>query len=178
MIPEPVKIKKILYATDLSENARLAWSYAVDLANKYCAQLVILHVLDKIPEIVDSWVVGYIGAEQWEELKSSYDEETEKVLMRERRGREFMHKILSHLKDENRTCYSQATEIEDEAVVRRGNPVQKILETAEEKECDMIVMGSHGHGNLLDAMLGVTANRIIRRSTIPVMVVRIEKDKE
>ena len=38
-----VDIKRILYATDLSENARYAMAYAVSLANTYCAQITILH---------------------------------------------------------------------------------------------------------------------------------------
>ena len=39
-------IKKILYATDLSENARYAFGYAVSLANQYDAKITILHVLE------------------------------------------------------------------------------------------------------------------------------------
>ena len=45
MIPE---IKKILYATDLSENARFAFGYAASLANRYGAQIVMLHVIEEI----------------------------------------------------------------------------------------------------------------------------------
>lgn len=40
-----VKIRRILYATDLSENARIAFTYAVSLAEQYDAQIVILHAL-------------------------------------------------------------------------------------------------------------------------------------
>jgi len=42
MLPE---IRKILYATDLSENARHAFGYAVSLANRYGAGITIMHVL-------------------------------------------------------------------------------------------------------------------------------------
>ena len=44
MLVPKVEIQKILYATDLSENARHAFGYAVSLANMYEAQLVILYV--------------------------------------------------------------------------------------------------------------------------------------
>jgi len=40
------QIKKILYATDLSENARYAFAYAASLANQYGAGVTILHVLE------------------------------------------------------------------------------------------------------------------------------------
>ena len=45
MIPE---IKKILYTTDLSQNARHAFSYAASIANRYGAGVTILHVLEDI----------------------------------------------------------------------------------------------------------------------------------
>ena len=64
-----VNIKKILYATDLSDNARLAFAYAVSLANLYGAGLTLLHVLPEIPALLDNSVVGYISAERWEEIK-------------------------------------------------------------------------------------------------------------
>ena len=42
-----VKIENILYATDLSDSARHAFSYALSLANMYKANLILLHVLQK-----------------------------------------------------------------------------------------------------------------------------------
>ncbi|RLF56739.1 MAG: universal stress protein, partial [Thermoplasmata archaeon] len=44
MVPE---IKKILYPTDLSKNARYAFSYAASMANHYGAGVTILHVLEE-----------------------------------------------------------------------------------------------------------------------------------
>src|SRR4030042_558009 len=45
MIP---KIKKILYATDLSKNSEYAFYYAVDMAKKHDAEIVILHAIEPI----------------------------------------------------------------------------------------------------------------------------------
>ena len=50
--------------------------------------------------------------------------------------------------------------------------VDIILEVAEEKGVDLIVMGTHGYGMVKDALMGGTARRIVRRCNIPVMVVR------
>ena len=44
-----IQIKKILYATDLSETAVHSFAYAVSLANMYDAGITILHVLAEIP---------------------------------------------------------------------------------------------------------------------------------
>jgi nucleotide-binding universal stress UspA family protein len=46
MIP---KIKKILYATDLSKNSVYAFRYAIDMAQKLDARIIILHVIEPIP---------------------------------------------------------------------------------------------------------------------------------
>ena len=45
MLPQ---IKNILYATDLSDNARHALAYAASLAHRYGAKMIILHLLDEI----------------------------------------------------------------------------------------------------------------------------------
>ncbi|MBC8246357.1 MAG: universal stress protein, partial [Deltaproteobacteria bacterium] len=63
-----------------------------------------------------------------------------------------------------------------DTVVLWGNPVEQILLQAAERNCDLIVMGTHGHGTLADVMIGSTARRVIRRSKIPVLVVRLPED--
>ena len=57
MIPQ---IKKILYATDLSKNAAYAFFYAVDMAKKYNASIVILHVVEPIPHVYTEVGVGVL----------------------------------------------------------------------------------------------------------------------
>ena len=58
-------------------------------------------------------------------------------------------------------------------IVKTGHPVDQIIHYAEKKECDMVVMGSRGHGILSEAMLGNTSRRVLRRCTKPVLVVRL-----
>jgi len=53
MILPKVDVKKILYATDLSENARYAFAYAVSLADLYNAALTIIHLLPEVPALLD-----------------------------------------------------------------------------------------------------------------------------
>ena len=53
MIPPKVEVKKILYATDLSENARFAFAYAVSLADLYNAAITIIHLLPEVPALLD-----------------------------------------------------------------------------------------------------------------------------
>ena len=168
-----VEVKKILYATDLSESARYAFAYAVSLADLYNAGITMIHVLPEVPDILDKNVIGYISADRWEEIKSQNVDETKDVLIGKRRDhlaiREALHQFSENVKDSH-ASKGFAT---DDIVVVRGNPVEQILTQAEETSCDLIVMGTHGHGTLADTMMGSTARRVLRRSTKPVLVVRL-----
>ncbi len=172
-----VEIKRILYATDLSENARYAMAYAVSLANTYCAQIVILHVIDEAPDYVDAGVEGYIGADEWEAIKKRNLDETRKTLTGKKRDNRMVREVLERFCQNLRPGTNDHEAAMDETVIKMGSPVAQILETAEEKNCDLIVMGTHGRGALLDAMLGSTTNRVTRRSRIPVLSVRLPDKK-
>ena len=58
-----------------------------------------------------------------------------------------------------------------DVLVERGNPVKIILKVAEEKNCDLVVMGFTGRGTLEDAAIGSTVNRVLHKSKLPVLVV-------
>ena len=176
MIPPKVEVKKILYATDLSENARFAFAYAVSLADLYNAAITILHVLPEVPELLDQSVIGYISAERWEEIKSQHFKEAKEALIGKKREHLAVKEALHHFSETVKEGQEGEGFITDDIIVERGNPVEQILKHAEERSCDLIVMGTHGHGTLEDVMLGSTARRVIRRSKIPVLVVRLPEE--
>jgi nucleotide-binding universal stress UspA family protein len=168
-----VNIKRILYATDLSENARYAMAYAVSMANTYCAQIIILHVIDETPEFVDAHVVGYIGAGDWEDIKKRNVDEAREALIGKRRDNAMIHEVLDRFCQNLRPGSNDHETAMDETVIKTGNPVTEILSTAEEKHCDLIIMGTHGRGALMDTMMGSTTSRVLRRSKVPVLSVRL-----
>ncbi|MGD9016807.1 MAG: universal stress protein [Desulfobacterales bacterium] len=174
-LPE-IQIRRILYPTDLSDGARQAFAYAVNLANQYCAQLIILHVVDTTPEMVDHHVIGYIGAEEWEKIKQNNIDETREILIGKRRGETAIREVLDRFCANLRPGSDDQVGAMDETLVVQGNPVKEILKTAKEKSCDLIVMGSHGQGALMDAMMGSTTSRVLRRSQTPVLVVRLPEE--
>ena len=159
IIPE---IKKILYATDLSENARYSFRYAVSLSHRYDASLTILNVLEVRTGYVYD-LSNYLGAEKWEEIKKSHDEETLKTI--ETRLTDFCEEVAA----EDDSCRF----IVDAVVVKRGNPVEEIVLQAESEDFDILVMGTHGHKPLADMMMGSTARRVLQRCKIPVLAVRL-----
>jgi nucleotide-binding universal stress UspA family protein len=171
-----VEVKKILYATDLSKNARYAFAYAVSLADLYHAGITMIHVLPDVPDIIDKNIVGYISADRWEKIKSQNVDEAKEALIGKRRDhlaiRDALHQFSQDVKD----SHESTSFVTDNIVVVRGNPVEQILTQAEEANCDLIVMGTHGHGTLADSMMGSTARRVLRRSTKPVLVVRLPEE--
>ncbi len=169
----PVSIKRILYATDLSANARYAMSYAVSLANAYGAQIIILHVIDETPEYVDAHVAGYIEASEWDDIKKRNVDETREVLIGKKRDNAMVREVLDRFCQNLRPGTDDHEAAVDETVIKGGNPVAQILATAEEKRCDLIVMGTHGRSALMDTMMGSTTSRVSRRSKIPVLTVRL-----
>jgi nucleotide-binding universal stress UspA family protein len=171
-----VKIENILYATDLSDNARYAFSYALSLADLYEANLILLHVLPETPALVDKNVIGYIGEKQWESIKQRHFQDAKEALIGKRRDHTIVNEIIDQFRKDAKAGLGSHSIPSDEVLVKKGNPVEIILETADENNCDLIVMGTHGRGSLADTMMGSTARRVVRRSQKPVLVVRLPED--
>ena len=61
-----------------------------------------------------------------------------------------------------------------ETAVERGVPHEAILEYAAENDADAIVMATHGRTGVERFLLGSVTERVVRRSPVPVLVVRVE----
>ena len=59
-----------------------------------------------------------------------------------------------------------------ETLLTHGRPARRILEVAEERGCDLIVMGAHGHGRLHHALIGSVSDSVLRVSRLPVLLMR------
>ncbi len=162
MIPE---IKKILYATDMSENARFAFGYAVSLANRYDAKIVVLHVIEDVSSQMNAQVADLLGAEKWQELQRIRKKEVVETLVKK------LEAFCSETAAADNACPFTMPDIK----VRKGHSVEEIIAESIASDYDIIVMGTHGHGILAGAMMGSTAMRVVRRSHVPVMVIRLPK---
>ena len=56
--------------------------------------------------------------------------------------------------------------------------MEEILKQSQERNCDLIVMGTHGHGVIEEAIIGSTARKVLRRSKTPVLVVRLPDEED
>ena len=172
MILPTVEIKKILYTSDLSESAFHAFAYAVSLANQYDAGITILNVLIEDPDI-ESKVAPFIADSEWEEIKKRHYQEAREALIGKKRDNVAIQEVLENFSEKVKIEADSQAFVTDEIIVERGNPVDKILEVADSRNCDLIVMGSHGHSVIEEALIGSTARRVVRRSTKPVLVIRL-----
>jgi nucleotide-binding universal stress UspA family protein len=158
MIP---KIQKILYTTDLSPNSDYAFRYAINTAKYHNANIVILHVLEEISETALAMLSSdLVGAQ-----RKKISEET--VNQIKDRLKLFCEKELNNDPD----C---AKRVESVAVME-GYPAEIILREADQLNCDVIVMGSHGKGIINQTFLGSVTKRVLRRTRKPVFIIPLPK---
>jgi len=157
MIPE---IKKILYATDLSGSSRTTLSWAMALARKHEARLLMVNVIEEIGSGSPS-LQFYLTEKEWEDLKQRINSEAIDIM------KEQLNLFCDTVIAEEPECHY----IADDIIVVRGNPAEKIVATAVENRCDVIVMGAIGAGGLVGTIMGSTARRVLRKSSVPVFLV-------
>jgi nucleotide-binding universal stress UspA family protein len=157
------KIKKILYATDLSENSAYAFYYAIDFAQKHKANIIILHVVEPAPD-----VRPYIPMQ--EILKSKKDTIEEALEEIKNRLQSFCSRVEGEI---GPPC----VELVSKTVVPLGHPTDEILNTADKEDCDLIILGTHGKGFLAHTFLGSVSGAVLQRTRKPVFIIPLPSKK-
>ena len=159
------KIKKILYATDLSPNSAYVFRYAIDLAIKHDADITILHVFEPIPGVSSGILDLYLDEARRKKL---FEEKVSDTMERiKKRVKLFCEK---ELKDDPGSS-GKVKSIE----VCEGFAPEVILRKADELDCDVIVLGTHGKGIIANTFLGSTSKRVLRRTRKPVFIIPLPK---
>lgn len=144
-----VPIKRILVPTDFSEPAAAALKWATTLAREFDGQLYLLHV---VPEPY---------AYPWGSELSTMPL-TDILAQTEQSADERLRQLAAE------------TQLPPDRVVTRtviGTPVDQILATIAENGVDLVIVGTHGRGMVGHLLLGSVAERLIRRSPVPVLTV-------
>ena len=162
------KIKRILYATDLSPNSKYAFSYAINSAIQHDAKLIILHVLEPVSAAVRAQMESYLDEER---LKKIFDEKIIYTI-------ELIEKRLQKFCKEELANDPKAADRVQSIEVCEGFPPDDILEKANKFDCDAIVMGTHGKGFMANTFLGSTAKRVLRRARKPIFIIPLPKAEE
>ena len=129
------EIKRILFATDLSENAGRAFGYAASMADAHGATVTILHVLEKIPPKAELMVILFEGYESREDLQKK----TEAEILDQTKS--FLERYCAAFEGKFPACPLMV----DAVVVETGDPVKRILHHAHHGGYDAVVMGSRGY---------------------------------
>ena len=139
--------KKILIALDNSPADASILPHAAELASKFGAEILLLHVAD-----------GF-AARAFDQLKLAESEEM-------KADRAYLEKVAGDFRAQK---ISVATKL------ALGNPPTEILKTAEGEHCDLIAMAGHGHRLFGDIFHGSTITEVRHRTHIPIFLVRAEK---
>ncbi len=146
-----IKMNTILFPTDFSDFSKYAASFAISFACDYGAKLHVFHVVEIAHEIREA--VG-VEAPPMEEIRSR---------ARELATEEIKAASTPELFDK----------LDYDVACVRGKPFVEIIGFAREIGADMIVMGTHGRSALVTAMMGSTAEKVVRKAPCPVFTVRL-----
>src|SRR5579859_888026 len=149
-----VALRHILLATDFSAPAAAAFTYAKAIARRYDSDLFLLHVLP--PAAYALTPPEAIGQTFEETYKAAVGE---------------MEVLVHGLGD-----------VRSQAIIHEGHVWDSVQALVEQKDIDLIVVGSHGRSGVGKLVLGSAAEEIFRRAACPVLIVgpmaRPAKQKE
>ncbi|MBR9833195.1 universal stress protein [bacterium] len=143
-----VVIKKILIPIDFSETSLLALDHATHLAKIEGSKVVLIHVLKSgsYSNILPSLTSGGEGVELRDEISSR------------------MNQIGSKFKAD--------TGVDYEIVLAEGNVASQVVDTANELDIDLIMMGTHGVSGFQEFFMGSNAYRVVTAAMCPVLTVQ------
>jgi nucleotide-binding universal stress UspA family protein len=144
--------KTILFATDFSEGSDFAFTSALSLARKFDSKLLIVHIINE-PVDLRGFYVPHIS---FDKLEEEIEQGAEKLMEKFCR---------THLQE-----YSNY-----ETFVLPGIPYDEIIKNAVQFNADLIVLGTHGRTGLDHVLFGSTAEKVVRKSPVPVMTIRIKE---
>jgi nucleotide-binding universal stress UspA family protein len=151
---EAINLKKIMVATDGSACSGLVAEKGIELARLSGGKIYAVYVVsteylvpingDSFPMSVDLY---------WESIHEAW----------KKQGQEAVNSVKS---------LGEKKGINVEPVLLEGNPSEELIRYAEEEKMDIIVMGTLGKTGLDKLLLGSVAEKMVRHSKVPVMVVR------
>ncbi len=143
-------IQKILHPTDLSENSRPALTMACEWAQRFGAELHLLHVVDGITNPHPYLGPPFNEAAAWE------------TMIRQKANTALKEWPLPE-------GYSALKVVR---VMHTGSPVLNVVQYAKDIGSDVIVMGTHGRTGFSHLFLGSVAENVVRRAPCSVLTVR------
>ena len=151
----------LLVAVDFSPFSEEALFFAGQLADKLKAQLVVLHVIHDPAEAPGFYAQR--GNKKKGKKKKKFLQSMEEA------AEEMMAEFLLKMRQ---ACPDQVSIKKAKPLLVVGTPVTRIVEVAENKQVDMIIIGSHGRTGLAHLLVGSKIQRVVQLSPVPVTVVK------
>ena len=145
-------MNKILVPTDFSEQAENALKVAAMLATKHDAEIYLLHMMEIPMQHVDPGI--------------SHQDVPEALF--------FMK--LAHKRFEDLIASDFLEGITVHETVKADITFNEINDACEEFDIDLIVMGSHGATGIKEMFVGSNAEKVVRTSAVPVLVIKNEHE--
>lgn len=141
-----MEIKKVLIPTDFSELSKRAGEEALPVVKKLGASVVFVHVLERLDHPDD--------------MTALFDEGYAYLMDRSRA-------LLNDL-----VVKAKQAGIEASAELKNGVPHMEIVELAQQKGVDLIIMGTHGRTGFNHLMMGSQTERVLRKAVCSVMTIK------
>jgi nucleotide-binding universal stress UspA family protein len=145
-----IDLHRILVPTDFSKHAQNALTYAAAFADKFGADLYLLHVVQDLAMFLPEPVTGAPA------LVPPLNQLTGVV-------RTALDRLIAENHLAERSVHAEVCE---------GTPFYEIIRFAREKDIDLIVMATHGRSGLAHVLLGSVAEKVVRKAPCPVLTVR------
>ncbi len=144
-------MKKIVVAVDFSNATAGVLEMAAGLAKSFNAGLELFHVIEPEP----SYTAYGFTPDEFPAM-NAFQEEAK------RRATRKLGELLATVHAEVPLATSQLAE---------GSPLHSLLDHVRESGADFVVVGSHGHGVIASLLLGSVAEGMVRKATVPTLIV-------
>lgn len=150
-----LEIKKILFPVDLTENSSKILPYVLSISEKYNSLVYLLHVVQDL----NKWGKLYVPHPSMDIFQKEANEAAEKAM--------------------DTVCENQLQSCSNfQKKVVSGDAADEILKVLESEDIDLLIMGTHGRKGLEHVIFGSVAEKVVKKSAVPVLTINPDKLKE
>lgn len=146
-----VEMHKILFPSDMRENSFKILPYVLSFSEKFNSMVYLLHVVEDLHKFGGMYI-PHIPIKMYQKEAEAAAEKVMDQYCKElgsggKNLREFQRKIIS------------------------GDPATEILNVIASEGIDLVIMGTHGYKGLEHTVFGSVAENVVKKSTVPVLVI-------
>jgi nucleotide-binding universal stress UspA family protein len=153
VMEQDLKTKTILTPINIAEGSSEALEFAVELAQRWQANLYVMYVYSELPRVSGPKLIHALHSVDWDRYRRSFD----------------LNKLVDRIRERYPQTFAYFAD--------NDCPAEAIQDAASKLGPDMIIISAHEKGWLAKPLLYSDADDIARRSSIPVLVYRAKSKK-